>query len=100
MKKRLLYLVKTQPIYVCLLSVFFVFHGYVENFDFVPASDALLLTTTYLLATVVLLFLSWLLYRNLGRASLITFLIISFHFCFVSVHDFLKNPYPGMFRRQ
>jgi hypothetical protein len=97
MKKGFLYFVKTKPIYVYLLCVFFVFHGFVENFDFVPTADALLLTATYLVATSVLVFLSWLFYRNFARACLVAFLIMGFHFFFGSMHDFLKKVFPGLF---
>ena len=97
MKKGFLYLIKTKPIYVYLLSVFFVFHGFVENFDFVPLPDALLLMVTYLFATLVLVLLAWLLYRNFARACLVAFLIMSFHFFFGGVHDFLKKFFPALF---
>ena len=97
MNKGFLYFLKTKPIYVYLLSVFFVVHGFVENFDFIPLTDAVLLTATYLLATVVLVLLFWLLYRNFSKACLVTFLIMSFHFFFGSVHDFLKNLFPALF---
>jgi len=97
MKKGLLYFLKTKPIYVCLLSVFFVFHGFVENFDFVPGADALLLTGTYLFATLVVVLLSWVFYRNFLRACVVTFLIMSVHFFFGSVHDLLKKFFPGVF---
>ena len=97
MKNGLLYLLKTKPIYVYLLSVFFVFHGFVENFDFVPLADALLLTVTYLLATSVLLLLCWVLYRTFMRACLVAFLVMGTHFFFGSVHDFLKKLFPALF---
>jgi sulfatase-like protein len=96
MKKGFLYLLKTKPIFVCLLSVFFVFHGFIENFDFVPLADTLLLTVTYLFATLVLVLLWWLLYRNFTKACLVTFLIMGFNFFFGSVHDFLKKLFPTL----
>src|SRR5262245_45072546 len=97
MKNGFLYFLKTKPIHVYLLSVFFVFHGFVENFDFVPLGDAFLLTVTYLISTLVLVLLCWLLYRNFTRACLAAFLIMGFHFFFGSVHDFLKKLFPALF---
>src|SRR5436190_23262285 len=94
MKKGFLYLIKTKPIYVYLLSIFFVFHGFVENFYFVPLPDALLLMATYLFATPVLVLLAWLLYRHFAMACLVAFLIMSFHFFFGRVHGVLKNFFP------
>src|SRR5262245_48408189 len=97
MKNGFLYLLKSKPIYAYLLCVFFVFHGFVENFDFVPLTDALLLTVTYFLATLVVVLACWVLYRDFANASLLAFLILSFHFFFGGMHDFLKRHFPTMF---
>jgi hypothetical protein len=97
MKQGFVYLLKTKPIFVYLLSVFFVFHGFVENFDFVPLADALLLTVTYLFVTFMLVLFFWLLYRNFTKACLSAFLIMGFHFFFGSLHDHLKKLFPAIF---
>lgn len=97
MTKGFLHFIRTKPIYVYLLAIFFVLHGFVENFDFVPVADALLLMVTYIMASLVLVVLSWLLYQNFIKASLLGFLIIGFHFFFGSLQDSLKKNFPGSF---
>ena len=62
-----------------------------ENYDFVPVKDALLLTGIYLGASLVFSGLLWLLYRNFTKANLAAFCIMAYHFFFGSVHDLLKK---------
>ena len=97
MKNGFLNLLKSKPIYVYLLCVFFVFHGFVENFDFVPVADALLLIVTYIFAALVIVLASWLLYRDFAKAFLVAFLMMSFQFFFGGLHDFLKAHFPRLF---
>ena len=61
MKDKLLHIIRTKPVFLFLLPVFFVLHGYMENYDFVPVKDALLLTGIYLGASLVFGGLFWLL---------------------------------------
>jgi hypothetical protein len=82
---------QTNPVFLFLLPVFFVLHGYNDNHNFVPVKDALLLTGLYIIYSIVLLLLFWLLYRNFYKAGLVTFLLMAFHFFFGSIHDGLKN---------
>ncbi len=82
---------QTKPVFLFLLPVFFVLHGYTDNHNFVPVKDALLLTGLYTIYSIVLLFLFWLLYRDFYKAGLVAFLFMAFHFFFGSIHDGLKN---------
>lgn len=82
---------QTKPVFLLLLPLFFVLHGCVENFDFIPFTDALLLITLYLLASLVLFFLFLLFYRNSAKAGITAFVIMSFHFFFGGLHDELKR---------
>ncbi len=97
MKDKLLHIIRTKPVFLYLLPFFFVLHGFTENYDFIPANDAFLLTGIYLGASVILAFLSWILFRNFTKANLLAFFLMAFHFFFGSVHDFLKNIFPGTF---
>jgi len=90
-------LLQSRPAFVFLLPLFFVSHGYVENFDFIPLANALLLTAIYLFAATAIFFLSRLLFHNSIKAGLLTFFIMAFHFFFGSVHDGLKRFFPGTF---
>jgi hypothetical protein len=94
---KLRYFIRTKPAFAVLLSFFFVLHGYVENYNFVPAKDALLLTGLYVAVTIVLTALSWLFFRNIIKAALFAFFLMAFHFFFGAVHDAAKEIFPGGF---
>ena len=81
---------KDKPLYLLFLPLFFVFHGYRENYDFVPVPDALKLTGIYLVAAAILFLGGWIITKNARRAGLIAFCILGFHFFFGSIHDGLK----------
>lgn len=88
---------KKYPVFVFLLPVFFVFHGFTEYYNVVPVRDSLVLTGTYLLAALALIGISWLFFRNAYKASFFTFMLLGFNFFFGSIHDFLKNNFPDSF---
>jgi hypothetical protein len=90
-------IIKTRPVFLYLLPLFFVLHGYTENYDFVPVKDAALLTAVYWGASLVISLLSWLIYRNFIKANLFAFCVMALHFFFGSMHDFLKRLAPGGF---
>jgi hypothetical protein len=83
------------PLFLLLLPVFFVFHGFTENYDFVPVNDAALLTILYFLASGIIFLLCRLIFKNWRKAALMTFFIMAFHFFFGSVQDALRNYFPG-----
>ncbi len=62
-------LLKHTPIFLFLLPVFFVLHGYTENFGFINISNCLVLTVTYSGATAFVYFLFLLLYKNYIKAA-------------------------------
>ncbi|HEV7780923.1 MAG TPA: sulfatase-like hydrolase/transferase [Chitinophagaceae bacterium] len=97
MKDKLLHIIRAKPVFLFLLPLFFVLHGYTENYDFVPVKDALILTGVYIAASVVFAGLLWLLYRNFTKANFAAFCIMCFHFFFGSVHDGLKKIAPRSF---
>jgi hypothetical protein len=79
------------PVFLYLLPVFFVLHGCVENYDYIPLKDAVLLTGLYFGFSLLFALLGWLLYRNFTKANLAAFLIMAFHFFFGSLYDFAKK---------
>lgn len=97
MFSRLTAFLKKWPLFLYGLPVFFVVHGFTENYDFVPVKDALQLTLVYLGFSLLFSCLFWLLYRNFIKANLATFCIMAFHFFFGSVHDMLKKWVPDSF---
>ena len=91
-----------KPFYPFLLSVFFVVHGFSENFFLIPVKDALVLLFIYLVSTIGLFFLCWLYFKNTVKAALFTFLLMGFNFFFGYLYDTVKSffstlYFPGSF---
>lgn len=78
------------PVYVLLLPVFFVIHGYNENYGLIAWPDLLLLLGSYCLVAALLTGLLFLVYRNLSKAALLAALLLGIYFFFGAIHDFLK----------
>ncbi|MDP4261561.1 MAG: hypothetical protein Q8941_03415 [Bacteroidota bacterium] len=97
MKNKLVILLKKYPFFLFLLPVFFVLHGFTENYDFVPVKDAILLTGVYLASSIFLYLLSWLLYKNWLKAALVSFLPMAFHFFFGSLQDGMRHLFHDSF---
>ena len=81
--------------YLHLLSVFFVLHGYTENYPIISVKDAGLLLLIYLTAGLVLFGLSWLIIRNRIRAHLFATCLMAIQFFFGAFIDFLRIQFPG-----
>ena len=97
MKSKILIFLKSYPVFVWLLPVFFVFHGYMEFYDLIPAIDATILAGVYLLAAIVLVGLFFLFFRNINKAAILVFLMLSFNFFFGPVHDWAKKNFADAF---
>ena len=80
--------------YCFLLPVFFVLHGYNENFYFIGIRDVLLLVVIYVTATITVYLLCFLFCRNWLKASLLTFYLMSFFLFYGALKDFLKLQLP------
>jgi len=78
-----------RPIYIFLLPVFFVFHGYVENFRAMHFLDCLPLIAIYWGVTSVFLLIFYFLLKDQHKAAIMTLAIMSFYFFFGALHDFL-----------
>lgn len=85
------------PFFLLLLPIFFVLHGCLENYDFIPLNDALLLIAVYLVASLVLASIFWLFFKNLTKAALFAFFLLSFQLFFGAIHDKVKNYLPNNF---
>jgi len=79
------------------LPVFFVLHGFVEHYNFVPVKDAFLLTLLYTGGTLIIAGMFWFFYRNFIKAAFISFCIMVFFFSFGSIQDILHNHFGGSF---
>jgi hypothetical protein len=83
--------IPTTPYYLPLLTIFFVLHGYQENYLFVTAADALKLAGWYLLATGIVWGISWLILRDEKRAAFAAFILLSLNFFFGAIQDGLNR---------
>ncbi len=81
---------RLHPFYVLLLPVFFVLHGYNENYGVIAVSDMLVLLGGYCVAALLLTGLLYLLYRNVAKAAFLAALLFCIYFFFGAIHDFLK----------
>jgi hypothetical protein len=80
-----------SALFLFLLPVFFVLHGYVENFGLITARDCLLLLAIYIGAVLVVYGLTYWLYRNAIKAGLLSAMLVAWYLFFGAIHDFLKN---------
>ena len=97
MKNKLLHIIRTKPVFLYLLPVFFVLHGFTNNFFLVPVKEYLLLNIIYLGAALLLSLSFWLLYRDFLKANLVAMSIMAYNFFFGTVHDFLKLNFNNTF---
>ncbi len=84
-------LLSQQGWYVFMIPVFFVFHGYVQNFGLITAKDCLLLTGIYLAAVSILYFIFCLVFSNKLKAAVAAAFLISFFLFFGAIVDFFKT---------
>lgn len=83
-------------LYLFLLPVFFVLHGYLENYGFISPGELAILTLTYLAGTLILAIIGWLFFRNIPKAALTAFVIMAWYFFFGVLRDFLKKHVPAV----
>jgi hypothetical protein len=82
---------QSKPVFLYLLPVFFVLHGFAENFYVLPLKEGMVLTVSYLAIAFVLSIVFRLIYKNVHKANLIAFFLMAFNFFFGSMHDLLKK---------
>jgi hypothetical protein len=76
--------------YVFLIPVFFVLHGALENFGFIPFRDCFILVMSYIIAAALIWLATGLYFRNHRKTALFTAFLLSFYLFFGSLDDFLK----------
>src|SRR6476469_7449206 len=83
--------------FLFLLPVFFLFHGFTQNYPLIPIGGSLVLLIKYLVTTTIFTSLFYLLIRSWRTAGMLAFLVMSFHFFFGAIHDSLKSWFPNSF---
>ncbi|HYM94327.1 MAG TPA: sulfatase-like hydrolase/transferase [Chitinophagaceae bacterium] len=87
----------SKPWYLLLLPVFFVLHGFEENFYLIPVKDSLILLFIYTGCSIILAILFLWYFKNITRAAFFSFLLMGFNFFFGYLHDGLKSFFPDSF---
>jgi hypothetical protein len=85
MKKNL----RQIPFFLVLLPVFFVLHGFNENFDYINFVDCLVLIVLYSGSALLLFLLFLLLFKRPVQAALLTSYLAAFYLFFGALHAFL-----------
>jgi len=88
---------KNKPLFIFLLPVFFVFHGFVEHYYFISAKDTFLLILLYTITAFIITGLAWFFYKDFIKAALVSFYLLCFFLFFGSVQDFLREHFTGTF---
>jgi hypothetical protein len=90
-------LIRSKPLFIVLLPCFFVLHGFTEHYNFISVGDASLLLTLYLAGMLIVTSVNWLFYRNLIKASVVSFCLMAIFFFFGSIQDLLRKYFAGSF---
>ena len=85
------------PFFVPLISIFFVLHGVLENFGFVPAKDALILLFAYIGLTFLTGGIFWLFLREIPAAAILTAATMGFFFFYEAFIQWLTKLFPHRF---
>ena len=78
-------------LFLFLLPVFFVFHGYAENWRNIEARACIPLAAIYCVAALILFGLARLFLKNSLKAALLASFMLAFFFFFGALHDFLRG---------
>jgi hypothetical protein len=89
----------SRPFFFLLLPVFFVVHGWVENFFIINLPDILRLFLYYIGAVILFFGIFKFLYKNNSKAALATFLTFIIYFFFGAIHDFVKQHVSALFSK-
>ena len=91
---------KKYPWYVLLLPLFFVWHGYAEYFRYLNIGDAVRLSLNYIAFSLCVFGISWIFFRDIRKAGLMTGIWIGIYLFFGAIHDFLKanSPFDFLYR--
>lgn len=89
LKEKFLIFLKEKPLYVFLLPAFFLLHSVREIFYFIEWDYVLPLFAWYYISLIIVFSFFWLIFRQVNKAALITFLLFGIFFFLSVVRDFL-----------
>jgi hypothetical protein len=82
--------IKFQEYFLLLLPIFFVFHGYTQNYPLIKAKDVFLLLLTYIIVFGAFSILFFFIFRSWKKAAAFVMMVMCFHFFFGNLHGSLK----------
>ncbi|HUR12799.1 MAG TPA: sulfatase-like hydrolase/transferase [Flavitalea sp.] len=82
------------PWHVLLLPLFFVLHGYVEYFGFISFVDSFTLAINFIVMALCIFLVSWLIFRHLRKAAVMTTSWMGLYLFFGAFYDFMKANSP------
>lgn len=82
---------RTNPLFLLLLPLFFMYSGYNELFGFLSFRFLVYNFFIILISTILTLALTYWVFRNISKASVVTFFISLFCLVFGFIHDSLKQ---------
>jgi hypothetical protein len=94
---KLLSFLRSKPVFIILLPLFFMLHGFMDNYYAVPLKEALLLLLMYVVASSIFFLVGWLFFKQLFKAAIFSFCVMAFHFFFGAIQDFLKAAFHESF---
>lgn len=86
-----------KEFFIFLLPLFFIFHGITEHSEAIPIRDAIFLFFEYCILILFLCLIFVFIFRSFRKAALLSFILISFHFFYGSLHDWVKESFGNMF---
>lgn len=89
--------IKFREFFLILLPLFFVLHGYNENYPLIKPKDVFELLFTYFLAFGVLSAVFFLLFKSWRKAAVFVLLVMCFHFFFGNILNGLKSIFHDSF---
>ena len=83
-------ILQQTPFFLFFVPVFFILHGYTENFGNITIGNCLLLLVTYAGVCALFYFIFLFFFKNYIKAALMASYIFGFYCFFGAIHDFLK----------
>lgn len=85
--------IKRAPVFLVLLPIFFVLHGYNTHYGSVPVMGSIVLVLTYLLVSCIIAANAWLYFRDVHKAALMATFLMAYYFFYGHIKNVLSLQY-------
>ena len=79
---------RKKPLFLFLLPIFFVLHGFMEYYDLITIRSAIKVLLLYIVAAYLIAWLTSFIFKNKYKANLFTLFLLSVNFFFGPLYDF------------